>query len=360
MQILEVCYKAGVTHVTIYAFSIENFKRSKYEVDALMDLAKVKLTQLSQHGDLMDRYGASIRVLGQQELLKPDVRRAMDRAVEMTSRNGNAVLNVCFPYTSRDEMTTAIRDTVDEWSQPLPQRTGESPFKQDRIAQNIRKQNKSKGNGIGIGIGIENENRDDTQTYLRPPKSIISPSSSTTSLSSESDSTNDSASPLSSTTTLHPSASPPLLPTDVKEPLHIPPAIATTHPFHHHHHHHSTYYPSPESITSSTLTSHMFTADNPPLDLLVRTSSVHRLSDFMLWQCHQQTEIAFLDVLWPEFDLWTFLPVLWEWQWRQKKLQGEDIAGKGRLRQRERAEDHGRIRADRKKTVGELTAESLD
>ncbi|KAI9870564.1 MAG: cis-prenyltransferase, partial [Watsoniomyces obsoletus] len=37
-RILEVCYKAGVTHVTIYAFSIENFKRSKYEVDGLMDM----------------------------------------------------------------------------------------------------------------------------------------------------------------------------------------------------------------------------------------------------------------------------------------------------------------------------------
>jgi len=73
--------------VTIYAFSIENFKRSKYEVDALMDMAKVKLEQLAQHGDLLDRYGASIRILGQRDLLKLDVLEAIDKAASMTSGN---------------------------------------------------------------------------------------------------------------------------------------------------------------------------------------------------------------------------------------------------------------------------------
>jgi ditrans,polycis-polyprenyl diphosphate synthase len=73
--------------VTIYAFSIENFKRSKYEVDALMDMARVKLAQMAQHGDLLDRYGASIRVLGQRELVKPDVLESIDRAVKLTRHN---------------------------------------------------------------------------------------------------------------------------------------------------------------------------------------------------------------------------------------------------------------------------------
>lgn len=83
-----MCYKSGVKVVTVYAFSIENFKRSKYEVDALMEMAKVKLSQLSQHGDLLDRYGASIRILGQRDLVKPDVLEAIDKAVELTRNNG--------------------------------------------------------------------------------------------------------------------------------------------------------------------------------------------------------------------------------------------------------------------------------
>jgi len=73
--------------VTIYAFSIENFKRSKHEVDALMAMAKLKLGQLSEHGALLDRYGASIRILGQRNLVKPDVLEAIDRAVALTAKN---------------------------------------------------------------------------------------------------------------------------------------------------------------------------------------------------------------------------------------------------------------------------------
>lgn len=86
-QILDVCYKAGVKVVTVYAFSIENFKRPKHEVDALMDMARLKITQMAQHGELLDRYGACIRFLGNQELLKPDLRKIIERATEMTKHN---------------------------------------------------------------------------------------------------------------------------------------------------------------------------------------------------------------------------------------------------------------------------------
>ena len=84
---MEICYKSGVRVVTIYAFSIENFKRSKYEVDALMDIAKIKLAQLCQHGDLLDRYGACIRVLGQTGMLRPDLVEDINKAVELTKHN---------------------------------------------------------------------------------------------------------------------------------------------------------------------------------------------------------------------------------------------------------------------------------
>ena len=85
----------------------------------------------------------------------------------------------------------------------------------------------------------------------------------------------------------------------------------------------------PETITAETLTNNMLTAGTPPLDLLVRTSGVKRLSDFLLWQCHEKTSIVFLECLWPEFDLWQFLPVLIEWQWQRRKLQ-EQERGRGR------------------------------
>ena len=88
---LELCYRTGVTHVTVYAFSVENFKRGRGEVDALMDMARVKLAQLAQHGALLDRYGACVRVLGQRELVRPDVLAAMDEAVRLTRHNNQFV-----------------------------------------------------------------------------------------------------------------------------------------------------------------------------------------------------------------------------------------------------------------------------
>ncbi|KAF2137660.1 uncharacterized protein K452DRAFT_291477 [Aplosporella prunicola CBS 121167] len=273
-RILEVCYKSGVKVVTIYAFSIENFKRSKYEVDALMDMAKVKLSQLAQHGELLDRYGASVRILGQRDLVKPDVIEAMERAQDLTKHNKRAILNVCFPYTSRDEITTAIRSTVVDYSKPCkpPLRR---PFSEGHITRNIRARN--------LAPVSEEDTVDTAHNFTTD--ATISDVASTNSMT--------------------------LISTDGKDPEKFGSDVTAN-------------YLDPETITAQTLTDHMFTAGNPPLDLLIRTSGVERLSDFMLWQCHENTSIVFLDCLWPEFDLWQFLPVLVEWQWRKRKIEEEE------------------------------------
>lgn len=58
-----------------------------------MELAKLKLVQLAEHGALLDRYGASIRILGNRELVKPDVIEAIDRAVSITAQNKKYVVH---------------------------------------------------------------------------------------------------------------------------------------------------------------------------------------------------------------------------------------------------------------------------
>jgi ditrans,polycis-polyprenyl diphosphate synthase len=90
-QIMEICYQAGVKTVTVYAFSIENFNRPKYEVEGLMQLAKVKLEQLTTYGDVLDRYGAAVRVIGQRELIRDDVLEVVDKAVARTRNNQKSV-----------------------------------------------------------------------------------------------------------------------------------------------------------------------------------------------------------------------------------------------------------------------------
>jgi undecaprenyl diphosphate synthase len=93
-KVLEVCYKCGVKVVTVYAFSLENFHRPKYEVDGLMQLAKLKLEQIIQHGELLDRYGASVKVLGRLDLIPPDVLEVVERAVATTQHNTEYVASL--------------------------------------------------------------------------------------------------------------------------------------------------------------------------------------------------------------------------------------------------------------------------
>lgn len=111
-NILELLYESGVECATVYAFSIENFKRLRYEVEWLMDLARSKFQQISQQGELCEKYGIKIKVLGNVGLLPPDVQRVLAETEEMTKENSRAVLNVCFPYTSRDEITNSVKKIV--------------------------------------------------------------------------------------------------------------------------------------------------------------------------------------------------------------------------------------------------------
>ncbi len=54
------------------------------------------------------------------------------------------------------------------------------------------------------------------------------------------------------------------------------------------------------TITPESIEKHLYTADLPPLDLLIRTSGEVRLSNFLLWQS-AYAEMLFMDVLWPDF-----------------------------------------------------------
>ena len=260
-----------------------------------MELACVKLQQLSQHGHLCQRYGASIRFLGRRDLLSQEVQDAVNKAERLTSGNGDAVLNICVPYTSQDEMTAAIRDTVDEWSHPLPS-SPQRPFSQSHISRTIRARHLSATTAPSekpraLSPSEDTDTEDSTTSSTQHP----SPSASTaTSFSSPLD-------PDMSKTSMQPSKS-------FNSYLSPNPQSPDASPV----------YPDPETISESTLTEHMLTKGLCFPDLLVRTSGVERLSDFMLWQCHKDTEIAFSKTLWPDFDLWSFLPILVEWQWRRK------------------------------------------
>lgn len=105
-EILQWSLELGIRCVTVYAFSIENFRRPLEEVDCLMALAKEKFHQLCDNVGLVAQHSVAIRVLGQLELLPDDVRQAAERAMRQTQQASHAglTLNICFPYTSTAEL----------------------------------------------------------------------------------------------------------------------------------------------------------------------------------------------------------------------------------------------------------------
>jgi len=77
----------------------------------------------------------------------------------------------------------------------------------------------------------------------------------------------------------------------------------------------------PAGIDEDLFARHLFTADIPDPDLLIRTSGEMRISNFLLWQC-AYAELAFLDVLWPDFTKHHFEQALLEFEGRERRWGG--------------------------------------
>ncbi|KAK7449756.1 cis-prenyltransferase [Stygiomarasmius scandens] len=200
-RLLEICLRLRIRCVSVYAFAIENFKRSPEEVDALMHLAESKLLELCEHGQLLDQYGVRLNVIGRTELFPDFVKAAVKKAEDATRNNSRSILNICMPYASRDEITASVEECI---------RQALSAHSTDNEADVL----------------------------------------------------------------------------------------------------------SPMDITEDMITSNLMSTkrDSPPLDILVRTSGVTRLSDYMLWQCCENTQLHFSPAYWPDFGLFDFVPIILQWQ----------------------------------------------
>ncbi|KAJ6096356.1 dehydrodolichyl diphosphate syntase complex subunit SPAC4D7.04c [Penicillium sp. IBT 16267x] len=196
LRILAACFDVGVKALTVNAFSIENFKRPAEQVDGIWSIIREMSRSDSSLQYLLRSSGARLQVVGRLDLVLDDIRKLIEEAVDATQNATKASFNLCVAYTSRDEITRAVRRSV-----------------------------------------VDYYNTTKTELF------------------------------------------------DLEQ-----------------------------SITSQMLSDRMDTAGNPPVDVLVRTSGVYRLSDFLLWQCHQDTDIHILDTLWPEFELYDLWIVILRWQ----------------------------------------------
>ena len=78
---------------------------------------------------------------------------------------------------------------------------------------------------------------------------------------------------------------------------------------------------SPEAVDEALVDSLMYTAGQPPVDLIIRPSGEQRISNFLLWQ-GAYAEFVFMDVLWPDFTPGDLDQAIAEFQRRSRRFGG--------------------------------------
>ena len=105
-MIAKYCNKIGVKYLTVYAFSTENWKRTKEEVGALMLLLQ---NYLDIFAKTADSENIRIKMLGNREGLSEGLLNKIDNTIEMTKNNTGLTFNIAFNYGGRDEIVRAVK-----------------------------------------------------------------------------------------------------------------------------------------------------------------------------------------------------------------------------------------------------------
>ena len=96
----------GIKYLTLYAFSTENWQRSKEEVDTLMGLLR---EYLKSNLDELKENNVKIRFIGERDMLDKDIVDCMDRLEAETAANDALTLCIALSYGSRQEIVSAVR-----------------------------------------------------------------------------------------------------------------------------------------------------------------------------------------------------------------------------------------------------------
>lgn len=110
-SVVETCGRMGIRYLTLYAFSVENWKRPRTEVDTLWRLLRYYLK--AELPRLM-RNNVRLQVIGRPESLPEAARRELDYTIAQTANNTGLQVNLAINYGGRTEIVDAVNALVDE------------------------------------------------------------------------------------------------------------------------------------------------------------------------------------------------------------------------------------------------------
>ncbi len=106
-KVVIYCSQVGIKYLTVYAFSTENWKRPKSEVEALMSLLVEFLRNAEKE---LDGSNVRIKVIGDVNGLPDELQKEIIRVEKLTSVNNGLNLNICLNYGSRLELLNAVKE----------------------------------------------------------------------------------------------------------------------------------------------------------------------------------------------------------------------------------------------------------
>jgi undecaprenyl diphosphate synthase len=239
---IETCARLHIEALTLYAFSVENWRRPKTEIEFLMQLLR---EYIRKEMPLLQKNNIRMRFLGRADELPVAVQKDTREATDALARNTGMVLNIALNYGGRAEIVDAVNCI-------LVKRNGHSD--------------------APVVAGL--------QTRAPSPE-------------------NDSSFRAESAER----GSPPLPASSAGR---IPPSTSNGAER------------GSGPITEDDLARHLYTADLPDPDLLIRTSGEMRVSNFLLWQI-AYAEIFVTETLWPDFNRARLLEALLDYQKRERR-----------------------------------------
>ena len=106
-KIVRYANKIGLEHITVYAFSTENWKRAEDEVKALMMLLQSYLDDYSKRADSEN---IKVKILGDVSVLSEGMQKSIRNCMERTKTNTGVVFNIALNYGGRDELIKAMKN----------------------------------------------------------------------------------------------------------------------------------------------------------------------------------------------------------------------------------------------------------
>ncbi|WP_224488801.1 isoprenyl transferase [Robertkochia flava] len=110
-KVVEACARIGVANLTLYAFSTENWKRPKLEVDTLM---KLLVASLRKELSTLQENRIRLNAIGTLDALPAKAKKELLEVIEKTSKNDRMTLTLALSYGSREELKSAVREIADK------------------------------------------------------------------------------------------------------------------------------------------------------------------------------------------------------------------------------------------------------